>query len=296
MKYALQLHDVSMSFAQKEVLSHIDLQVESGEIMGILGPSGAGKTTLIHIVSGRLKQCEGSVIFHRDLETSAYRFNAMMDTLGLYDRLSVYENMEFFADIYHRDRSDIDELLQRLGLQEATHTRCAKLSKGMRSRLSLARALLADARLLFLDEPTAGLDPLSTQMIHRLLLAEKAKGTTILLSTHHMEEAQSLCDHIALLYQGKIMEYGTPKQICMRYSCGTAIHLRLNNDMEYTFQSQRDGADQIYQWLKEERIASLHTQEASLESVFIQLTGRGLQDHAHHHIDMEETAKRDIAQ
>lgn len=276
MTYALQLQNISMSFGQKKVLSQLDLQVESGEIMGLLGPSGAGKTTLINIVSGRLKQSEGSVTFHRDLETSAYRFHAMMDTLGLYDRLSVYENMEFFADIYHRERADIDELLQRLGLKDAAHTRCAKLSKGMRSRLSLARTLLADAPLLFLDEPTAGLDPLSTQMIHRLLLAEKAKGTTILLSTHHMEEAQSLCDHIALLYQGKIVEYGTPKEICMRHSSDTAIHLRLKNNKEYTFQSQHEGADHIYQWLKKDQIASLHTQEANLESVFIHLTGRGL--------------------
>lgn len=287
MKYALQLCDISKSFEQKIVLSHIDLQVEAGEIMGILGPSGAGKTTLINIVSGRLKQDEGSVDFHSDLATSDYRFNAMMDTLGLYDRLSVYENMVFFADIYHQKRAKIDELLKRLGLRDAYHTRCGKLSKGMRSRLSLARTLLADARLLFLDEPTAGLDPLSTQMIHRLLQEEKAKGTTILLSTHHMEEAQSLCDHIALLYQGRIVEYGTPKEICMRHSSDSAIHLRLKNNKEYIFQNQCDGAEMIAQWLKADQIASMHTQEADLERVFITLTGKGLEDHAYNHCDLE---------
>lgn len=278
MSKLVRLSDVSKRFGQKEVLKQINLSVTSGEILGILGPSGAGKTTLLHLITQRLSPDTGKIVYGKACKDALFPIGAMMDTLGLYDRLSIQENLSFYARLFHQNPDQLPALLQRIGLDQDRHTRCAKLSKGMRDRLALARALLAHAPLLLLDEPTAGLDPLSTERIHTILLEEKAKGTTILLCTHHMEEADKLCDHIALLHQGEIIEYGTPTEICQRHTPKNAIRVCLQDGTVITYHRQKDGADAIRAYLLKECIASMHTSEHNLEQVFIELSGRGLHD------------------
>ena len=222
-EHIVTLKNIRQSFGVKEVLKGIDLKVYSGEIFGLLGPSGAGKTTLIKIVTGQLKPTDGEAEFlgknTTKLSSADYkRMGMMLDNLGLYERLSCYDNMKLFAEICGVSRKRIEEVLHGVGLWESRKLAVSGLSKGMRGRLAFARAILSEPQMLFLDEPTSGLDPATAEGIHQLILEEKEKGTTIFLTTHNMFEAQKLCDHVALLHEGSIVEYGEPGEICRRYN------------------------------------------------------------------------------
>ena len=210
---AISLSGITKAFGAKTVLDNINLQIAKGEIFGLLGPSGAGKTTLIKLLTGQLKPSSGTArLFGKDTSALAgadyNQIGIMMDSFGLYERLSCYDNLKFFAQIYDVPYSKIDAVLEDVGLSEARKTTALNLSKGMRSRLLLARVLLREPNLLFLDEPTGGLDPATTREIHKLIYKQRDKGVTIFLTTHNMAEAEKMCDHIALLNDGHIVEYG----------------------------------------------------------------------------------------
>lgn len=200
-----------------------------------------------------------------------------MDDLGLYDRLSVYANMKFYAEIYHVSKQRIIPVPQKVGLFDAKNTAVAKLSKGMRNRLSFAQAVLKDVDILFLDEPTSGLDPVTTKDIHKMLWEEKEKGTTIFLTTHNMFEAESMCDNIALLNQGKIIEYGNPQDICRKYNHLNKLQIRLQDGGMKELPNSDASAEQIKDYLSKNLIVSIHSTEPNLENIFIELTGRGFE-------------------
>ena len=199
-----------------------------------------------------------------------------MDNFGLYDRLSAYDNLSFYADIYRVSRNIIKDVLTNVRLYEARHTVVSKLSKGMKHRLSLARALMNNARLLFLDEPTAGLDPVTTREIHRILTEQKEKGTTIFLTTHNMFEAENLCDNIALLSNGRIIEYGSPGEICKRHNLFNELRITLKTGKEISLENSSASALPIKEYLEKNMIVSIHSTEPTLETVFLELTGKGL--------------------
>lgn len=277
MEYAIELNNITKFFQEKCVLDHIDLNIVKGEVLGLLGPSGAGKTTLVKIITGQMKQTEGTARFWgKDVLPDYEKIGIMMDDFGLYDRLSVYANMKFYAEIYHISKERIEPLLQKVGLLEAKNTAVAKLSKGMRNRLSFARAILKDINILFLDEPTSGLDPVTTRDIHNMLLEEKEKGTTVFLTTHNMTEAYNMCDNIVLLNQGKIVEYGNPQDICRKYNHLNNLKIRLQDGSVKELPNSDASAGEIKDYLKKNMIVSIHSTEPNLESVFIELTGRGL--------------------
>ncbi len=275
------LKDVVQKFGEKEVLKGISLTIQSGEIFGLLGPSGAGKTTIIKIITGQLRPTGGSAVTAgreaSQINGRMYkRMGMMLDSYGLYGRLSCYDNLKLFAKIYEVPLRRIDEVLQKVGLSDARKCPVEKLSKGMRGRLVLARAVMNEPEILFLDEPTSGLDPATTNQIHKLILEEQAKGTTIFLTTHNMAEAEKLCHHVALLHEGTIVEYGEPKEICRKYNHQNKLQIRLYGGTCMEIKNGREAAESVREYLESGSIETIHSTEPNLESVFMELTGKSL--------------------
>ena len=210
----IQMQNIVKNFGDKTVLSDVNIQVDKGEIFGLLGPSGSGKTTIINILTHQITPEGGKY----DVGASPLETGLMLEEDGLYKRLSTTENLNLFAGIYGVSSGKVREALQSVGLGNELKTPVSKLSEGMRQRLALARAILHSPKVLFLDEPTSALDPSTARGIHELILDLRDKGTTILLTTHNMEEAVDLCDHVALLYKGEIVESGSPREICEKHN------------------------------------------------------------------------------
>ncbi len=271
---------ITKSFDGKQVLDRISFQVGTGEIFGLLGPSGAGKTTLIRILTGQLAPDTGSCLIgdktHDRKESPSGQFGIMMDDLGVYDRLSCLENLRIFAMLAGIADDAVHSTLAMVGLADAAKTVAADLSKGMKNRLRLARAFLCKPPLLFLDEPTSGLDPAAADGIRRMILAERERGCTIFLTTHNMAEAETLCDRIALLCDGRIVEYGTPAEICRRCDHQSLFLVRHKDGTELRISHDAAGVEQLCTLLREGDAKTIHTTEPNLETVFMELTGKEL--------------------
>ena len=209
----IEMNDVCKNFGSELVLNRVSFKVNKQEVFGLLGPSGAGKTTIINILNNILSCDSGT---HK-IKANNEEIGLMLDEDGLFTRLSCKENLEIFARIYNIDKTKISLALREVGLTKAANKAVSELSKGMRQRLALARAILHQPKVLFLDEPTSGLDPGTAKGIHNLIKDIKVKGATIFLTTHNMEEAVKLCDHVALLHKGVIVEQGEPLVICEKY-------------------------------------------------------------------------------
>lgn len=276
---AVRANNVSVSFGDHEVLKSVSFEARCGTIFGLLGPSGAGKTTLIKVLTGQIAPSSGRVLLcGKDVRTGDVHPGIMMDDQGLYERLTCAENLKFYADIFRVSRRDVPELLDRVGLKDAAGTRADALSKGMRNRLSLARALLRKGSILFLDEPTSGLDPLTRNAIHEILTEQKTAGRTVFLATHDMAEAHKLCDCLVLLHNGCLIERGTPEDIVHRYDHTSRINVRLRDGRELSLGKDAEGGAVLAQYLAQNIVRTVHTTEPTLESVFIEKTGKGLQD------------------
>ena len=220
------MQNIQKKFAQQQVLSDVNFEVKEGEIFGLLGPSGAGKTTIINILTGQLEADSG----HIEVNAKPSEIGIMLDIGGLYPHLNCQENLNLYAQIYGLPKNKPLEVLATVGLADAAKKTVSKLSRGMTQRLALARAILYSPKLLFLDEPTSALDPGTSKGVCRLLQELKEQGATIFLTTHNMDEALKLCDRIALLYDGKIVEQGNPNEICSRYNA-----VRTVPDLESVF-------------------------------------------------------------
>jgi len=206
--------NVVKRFGTQTVLHEVSFNVEKGEIFGLLGPSGAGKTTIINILAKQLTADGGEA----SIGAQPFETGLMLEDDGLYSRLSCIQNLQLFTGIYGLPKDKADLALNAVGLDAAAKKAVNKLSQGMRKRLSIARAILHTPKILFLDEPTANLDPTTALGIHKLIMSLRDNGTTVFLTTHNMEEAVNLCNHVALLNKGKIVEYGIPKEICERHN------------------------------------------------------------------------------
>lgn len=273
----ITVEKITKRFGNKTALNQIQFNVDKGEIFGFLGPSGAGKTTLINILTGQLKADEGTTqLLGKDTKDltpeDLARIGLVGDSSGYYEKLSLEKNLIVYAKIYGLPNSRVDEVLEQVGLLESKKTIAEKLSTGMRQRMFLARALLNRPELLFLDEPTSGLDPMTSKKIHRLLEELKAAGTTIFLTTHDMVEATEMCDRISLLNQGDLVEIGTPRDIIQKYNQEKRVKVIF-----------RDHSEQVmaFEDLKDQdmrQVELIHSMEPTLEDIFIQLTGEKLND------------------
>ncbi|WP_314943420.1 ABC transporter ATP-binding protein [Abiotrophia defectiva] len=277
----IEVRDLVKQFKNQTALNHLDFSVESGEIFGFLGPSGAGKTTTIKILTGQLLASSGETKLLGKatdaLTQDIYQeVGIVTDNSGLYENVSVYRNMKFFADLLKVDKKRIDFLLERVGLSQDKKKLARRLSKGMRQRLVLARALLHSPKVLFLDEPTSGLDPATAQAIHKLLKEVQAEGTTIFLTTHNMEEATKLCDRVALLNDGKIVSLDTPRNTCLNFKRERKLEVGLKDKSQVIINQDPAGIAQLNEWLSQDLVETIHSNEPTLEEVFIAKTGREL--------------------
>ena len=281
----IQCDKVYKSFSGKTVLSGIDFEIPDGQIFGLLGPSGAGKTTLIKILIGQLSFDSGNVsIMDKEVGrltgTDKENIGIMMDQFGLYERLSCFDNLKIYSEIYGISKEKIIETLELVGLKDAVKKPAANLSKGMRARLCLARVFMHSPKVIFLDEPTSGLDPQTMRQIHKIILDKKRKGCTIFLTTHNMEEATDLCDTVALLNEGKIVDCGSPKEICRKYNHQKRIIMHLASGEDLDVAHGRESANEIFRLLEEGKIETIHSSEPTLETVFLELTGKKLEEGA----------------
>ena len=279
----IKCESVVKRFDEKTILSGINIKIPKGKIFGLLGPSGAGKTTLIKILTGQLEYDRGRVrTLGKDVKNltgeDKKKIGIMMDQFGVYERLSCYDNLKIFANLYKIPASRIYENLELVGLGDAAKKSAFDLSKGMRVRLQLARVFMLSPQILFLDEPTTGLDPMTQKKIHNIILSKKKAGCTIFLTTHNMEEAAKLCDTVALLNDGVIVDSGTPEGICRKYNHQKRISLNLKSGENLELAHGKESADAIRMLLMRDEIVTIHSSEPTLESVFLELTGRKLEE------------------
>lgn len=278
---AISMEGIIMDFNDTKALKGVDFNILNREIFGLLGPSGAGKTTIIKILTSQLKPTSGKAFINgknsQDLDDETYsKMGVVLDTSGLYHRLSCWNNLSIYADIHNVEKKKTLQVLDEVGLLESKNKPVSQLSKGMKQRLSIARATLNNPNILFLDEPTSGLDPVTMNQIHDKILQLKDSGTTIFLTTHNMEEAYKLCDTVALLNEGLIVEMDDPEKLCRRYNSKNQIEIVLKDGSKKTLLNGADSAEEIARFFHDDKIQSIHSSEPNLESVFIQLTGRGL--------------------
>ena len=267
--------NIVKTFGTKIALNKINFEIKEGEIFGFLGPSGSGKTTMINILTGQLLQDGGnSQLLGKDSHslnsTDLEKIGIVSDKSGFYEKLSLEKNLLLYAKLYGVNLNRVDELLNKVGLLESKSILAEQLSTGMKQRMLLARALINQPKILFLDEPTSGLDPTTSKSIHELLVDLKENGTTIFLTTHDMNEATLLCDNLALLNKGKLIEQGNPADIIQKYNTNKRIKIIYKNREERIFDFSE------LTKLNVDDIISIHSCEPTLEEIFIELTGEKL--------------------
>ena len=271
----IKVERVTKSFGDKVALNNISFVVNQGEIFGFLGPSGSGKTTMINILTGQLQANSGKTeLLGKDsqklLPSDFEELGLVGDTSGYYEKLSLYNNLLLFARLYGVSKSRIEEILKQVGLYDSKDTPAEKLSTGMRQRMLLARALINYPKVLFLDEPTSGLDPTTSKKIHKLLQELKERGTTIFLTTHDMNEATLLCDNLALLNKGHLIEQGSPSEIIQKYNTEKKVAVTYSDSTKKVVRFE-DLQQEDYK-----KMMTIHSCEPTLEDIFIKLTGEKL--------------------
>jgi len=277
----IRVENLVKLYGQKRAVDDITFDVGAGEIFGLLGHNGAGKTTTIRMLTGRTRPTSGraSIAGHdvvSDLTAVKPIINLVFEDQNLYDRMSGRENLSFFADLYDMPRSRVDELLEAVNLVDAAKQKVKSYSTGMKQRLLIARSLINEPRLLFLDEPTRGLDPTSARDIRQIVSDLSDRGTTVFLTTHYMDEADELCDRVAFLSQGKIVALDAPRELKLRYGQRTATVLLDTRDEHNLALDDPNDAAQLEAWMRDGRVLTIHSQEGTLEDVFIALAGRSL--------------------
>ena len=265
----------------KFAVSDISFQVENGKIFGFLGPSGAGKSTVQNIMTALLPLQQGEVSYDGASITrlNSKFFNQIgvsFEQPNVYLSLTGYENLKYFADQFSVPTVDPMELLDRVGLRDAAKQKASAYSKGMRQRLTFVRALLNQPKYLFLDEPTSGLDPTAASNVRELIREQRERGAAVFLTTHNMELADSLCDTVSFLSEGKIAAMDTPENLKRKFGKPVVELTYFNGDREEKTSFFLEDKENLAQFIREHKMIKMHTQEATLEDIFVQVTGREL--------------------
>ena len=303
----IRARGLTKAFGARTAVAGIDFDVRDGEFFGFLGPNGAGKTTTMRMIAGVSPRTSGTLeIFGQDPDLHGSEIRGQIgvvhqqETLDM--ELSVRENLLVFGRFFGMDRASIatraDELLELFQLSDRAKDQVEPLSGGMKRRLSIARSLIASPRILMLDEPTTGLDPQARHLLWDALQRLKRGGTTIVLTTHYMDEAEQLCDRLVVMDQAKIVAEGSPRQLIAEHASREVLELRFPNGTESIDAKVLEGIGDRYERLAERVIIGCENGEAaharalehglnpeswlvrrsSLEDVFLRLTGRTLDE------------------
>jgi ABC-2 type transport system ATP-binding protein len=283
---AIELHGLGKRYGAITALSELSLTIAEGEIFGLLGHNGAGKTTTVRILTGRSRPTSGSarVLGHdvvRERQRVKPLINLVFEDQNVYPRMTGAENLRFFADLYGVDRGGAERLLDLVGLREAAGRRAGTYSTGMKQRLLIARALVNRPRVLFLDEPTRGLDPASARGLRTLISSLSSEGATIFMTTHDLEDADELCHRVGFLSEGRLVALDTPRELRLRHGERT-IRVLLADGSEPVLRLD-DAADaaRLAAWMAAGEVRSAHSQEGTLADVFVALAGRPLEGGVH---------------
>jgi ABC-2 type transport system ATP-binding protein len=278
---AIEVEGLSRTFNDLRAVDNISFTVEAGEIFGFLGHNGAGKTTTIRMLSGQLRPSAGRArVAGCVVTTEQQRLKPLVGVVSenqyLYDRMSARENLAFAARLYGTGDRRVDEALDQVGLLERAKDNVQHYSNGMKQRLLIARALLHRPQIIFLDEPTRGLDPVVGREIRHLVLELSTQGVSVFLTTHYMEEADQLCGRVAFLSEGRIVALDTPDNLKVAHG-NKSLKVTLDDGQSLTIAlDDEDAGKQLEKLANAGRIRTLHSAEATLEEVFIQIAGRGL--------------------
>jgi len=280
----IEAEGIAYSYGDRLAVDHISFRVGEGEVLGFLGPNGAGKTTTLKMLVGLLVPQAGSItILGRDMvrerEKVQARIGVCFEEKSLYEDMSAAANLRFFASLFGIRNPDITGLLERVGLSADRRDRVANYSKGMKQRLMVARALVNRPDVLFLDEPTDGLDPVSSEAIRRVVMEEKERGVAVFLTTHDMMEADRLSDHVAFIHGGRIAAFDTPENLKHAYG-KRVLRVRYRGDggvvEEEIPLDDRGAGGRVRDILSAHEVLDMHTEEATLEDIFIRFTGEKL--------------------
>lgn len=274
----VEVRDLQKHYGAVHAVDGITFSVARGEVFGLLGHNGAGKTTTIRMLTGRTRPTGGSArVAGYDVVTGRddYKLliNLVFEDQNLYERLTGQDNLDIFRKLYGAPASRTGELLELVHLTEAAKRRVKTYSSGMKQRLLIARALINQPRVLFLDEPTRGLDPASARELRELIARLSAEGTTVFLTTHYMDEADELCDRVAFLSAGKVVGLDTPRELKLRFGSRTAVALLDDRTERELDLAGEEAARELAGLMAAGRVLSLHSREGTLEDVFIALAG-----------------------
>ena len=275
---AVRVTGLRKSYGSHEAVRGIDFEIAAGEVFGLLGPNGAGKTTTIEILEGYRKRDAGEVeVLGADPQkaTGAWRerVGVVLQSSSLYPGLTVRESLQVFAGYYEKPR-DPDEVIEIVGLTEKANARCRTLSGGQKRRLDLGLGLIGDPELLFLDEPTTGFDPGARRAAWETIRNLRSLGTTILLTTHYLDEAEQLSDRVAVLREGRIIRVGTPAELTGE---SALTEIRFKRDGELVVETTTDPTRRLHELTSEalergEELDGLEVKRPTLEDVYLELT------------------------
>lgn len=283
METMIEAFQLRKDFKDKTAVRDVSFSIFEGEIFGFLGHNGAGKTTTIRMLTGQLRPTSGKAViagFNSSTEQELIKpiIGVVAESQNLYGRMTGLENLNLFADLYDVRKSRVQELLVLVNLQSQAGEKVENYSNGMKQRLLIARALLHEPDVIFLDEPTRGLDPTSARDIKENIKNLAAAGATVFLTTHNMEEADELCNRVAFIKEGGLIAIDTPQNLKLKYG-ERFITLRLNNDESINIPFiDLSSLQQALSQLGNNEIQTIHSQEATLEDVFIRLAGREVEN------------------